>query len=755
MNAEGLLAHYAQIADAPDAIAKLRRFVLGLAVRGKLVAQDIGDQPASVLLERIDDERRRLAERGQLQQGKVASAFPLVQAPYEIPRGWKWVAVGAVVNSHVGGGTPSKNNSTYWDGDIFWASVKDVGKGKYIDQTIDKITAGGLAGSSSNVVSPGHLIVVTRMGLGKISINRVPIAINQDLRALALSSLISIDYCYLFFLTHGFEGSGLTVKGIKVEELLATPFPLPPLEEQHRIVVKVDELMALCDQLEAARAQREATRNRLAAASLARLNAPNPDTFPADARFALDALPALTTRPDQIKHLRQTILNLAVRGKLIQQIASVAQHSPSELTGRKGLPPIVSSEIPFDIPSSWSWVRLGNVAQLINGDRSKNYPNRNEYVEEGIAFINTGHIQPDGSLSLSGMHYLSRAKFDSLRAGKIQPGDLVYCLRGATLGKTAFVAPFTEGAIASSLVILRLDRSILPRYAYQYLTSPLGRELIRRFDNGTAQPNLSANNVGMYVMPRPPLAEQHRIVAKVDELMALCDQLEASLTTGETTRRRLLDALLHEALVPVAKASSEHPRAAVSGYVISRLASRRNFGRTAHMKHLYFAESRLGLNLGGRYMREAAGPLDTGIYELEKQAEAAGWYTTSIERLASGNGKVSYTPGKALRAIAEEGIAVLGPSRAEMDRLIDLMGGLKTEHVEIIATLFAAWNDALLDGHSPDDDWIIKEVREHWHVSKQRFAPADLHKWLGWMRQNDVVPLGHPPRTMQQTTMEL
>ena len=95
--------------------------------------------------------------------------------------------------------------------------------------------------------------------------------------------------------------------------------PLPPLAEQHRIVAKVDELMGLCDRLEAARASREATRDRLAAASLARLNAPDPETFQADARFALDALPALTTRPDQIKHLRQTILNLAVRGKLVPQ----------------------------------------------------------------------------------------------------------------------------------------------------------------------------------------------------------------------------------------------------------------------------------------------------------------------------------------------------------------------------------------------------------------------------------------------------
>ena len=98
-----------------------------------------------------------------------------------------------------------------------------------------------------------------------------------------------------------------------------SPFPLPPLAEQHRIVAKVDELMALCDRLEAARAEREATRDRLTAASLARLNAPDPDTFRDDARFALDALPALTARPDQIKQLRQTILNLAVRGKLVPQ----------------------------------------------------------------------------------------------------------------------------------------------------------------------------------------------------------------------------------------------------------------------------------------------------------------------------------------------------------------------------------------------------------------------------------------------------
>ena len=115
----------------------------------------------------------------------------------------------------------------------------------------------------------------------------------------------------------GARGTGQpNVNGQTLGKLI---LPLPPLAEQHRIVAKVDELMGLCDRLAAARAGREEVRDRLAAASLARLNAPDPETFHADARFALDALPALTTRPDQIKPLRQTILNLAVRGKLVAQ----------------------------------------------------------------------------------------------------------------------------------------------------------------------------------------------------------------------------------------------------------------------------------------------------------------------------------------------------------------------------------------------------------------------------------------------------
>jgi type I restriction enzyme S subunit len=140
-----LLQHFDLISDAPDAIPRLRRFILDLAVRGKLVEQDSRDEPASELLKRIEEEKAQLVKAGQIKKARSPAALDRTMAPYEIPPTWEWAPLGETINSHLGGGTPSKNNSTYWDGDIFWASVKDVGKGKYIDETIDRITEAGLA----------------------------------------------------------------------------------------------------------------------------------------------------------------------------------------------------------------------------------------------------------------------------------------------------------------------------------------------------------------------------------------------------------------------------------------------------------------------------------------------------------------------------------------------------------------------------------------------------------------------------------
>ena len=195
----------------------------------------------------------------------------------------------------------------------------------------------------------------------------------------------------------------------------------------------------------------------------------------------------------------------------------------------------------------WVEMLLGDVCEFENGDRGKNYPNRNEYVESGIPWINTGHIQPDGTLSMGEMNFITREKFDSLRSGKIQPGDLVYCLRGATLGKTALVAPLTEGAVASSLVILRPSQRLDSSFLYFFLTSPRGQGLIKGFENGAAQPNLGARSVAKYPISIPPVAEQMGIAERLAELREETQRLARLYERKHAALEALKKSLLHQA----------------------------------------------------------------------------------------------------------------------------------------------------------------------------------------------------------------
>ncbi|WP_193743227.1 restriction endonuclease subunit S, partial [Sandarakinorhabdus sp. AAP62] len=209
--------------------------ILDLAVRGKLVPQDPAEEPATELLRKIGKERAASKHSGvtlKMGRGGERSLSPLEGAP----QGWAIVRLADVILGHVGGGTPSKAEPSFWGGDIPWASVKDVGKSKFVSDTQDRITELGLARSSANIVPAGNIILVTRMGLGQLSINTIDLAINQDLRAIFLSKYVKLDYCYNYFLTCEIEGAGMTVKGIKLDDLLGLPFPLPPLAEQQRIV---------------------------------------------------------------------------------------------------------------------------------------------------------------------------------------------------------------------------------------------------------------------------------------------------------------------------------------------------------------------------------------------------------------------------------------------------------------------------------------------------------------------------------------
>jgi len=558
MNAERLLEHFEKIADAPDAIARLRRFTLDLAVRGKLVPQDPRDEPASELLKRIEREKARLVKAGEIRKPK---ALPNVEEPpFDLPPTWRWTPVREVTSDH--GHEIPKSPFTYID-----VTAIDKEAGVVADPKV--LVAADAPSRARKITRKGDVIYscvrpyLLNVAVIEVDFDPPPIA-STAFAILNGHDLLLPRYIWIVlrspFMVACVEENqrGQAYPAINDADFAVLPFPLPPLAEQHRIVAKVDELMGLCDRLEAARAGREAVRDRLAAASLSRLTTPDTEAFQADARFALDALPALTTRPDQIKQLRQTILNLAVRGKLVPQ--DTKDEPASELLKRienekarlisagncrdkPSYPNVAKDEMPFDVPAAWRWVRFANIADFSAGRT----PSRNDtsfWNNGDHAWVSIADMLDGQVLTVTKETVTDKARERVFGSEPEAPGTIIMSFK-LTIGKIARlgIPAFHNEAIIS----IRPHLSDLDAYMFMVLPQFARQGNTKGAIKGAT---LNRDSIANILFPLPPLAEQHRIVAKVNALMALCDRLEASLTATAATRPRLLDALLAEALEP-------------------------------------------------------------------------------------------------------------------------------------------------------------------------------------------------------------
>lgn len=197
------------------------------------------------------------------------------------------------------------------------------------------------------------------------------------------------------------------------------------------------------------------------------------------------------------------------------------------------------------LPFNWSLADLRNVCVLINGDRGKNYPSRDKLSKEGIPFVNAGFLQNNRIVDVK-MNYIDEDRYNLLNSGKFIINDILFCIRGS-LGKVALNTTFEKGAIASSLIIVRPEKGLDPKYTLYFLSSPLTKEMINRFDNGTAQPNLSGADFGRFEFPIAPLPEQHRIVAKLEELFSELDKGIEYLRTARAQLKVYRQAVLKHA----------------------------------------------------------------------------------------------------------------------------------------------------------------------------------------------------------------
>ena len=548
MNAERLLTHFDRIADGPDAVPRLRRFILDLAVRGKLVPQDPNDEPAPELLRRIAAEKARLVKAGEIRKPRELGVGEALTVPFEVPQSWHWVRLDSM-GAIIGGGTPSANEPTNFaepGHGIPWLTPADLGNhsGLFVSRGSRNLSEKGLQSSSATLMPAGTVLFTSRAPIGYVAIASNPISTNQGFKSVVpyvpdCSRFIALAM-QCFAPEIDAKAPGTTFREVSGKIVAGVPFPLPPLAEQRRIVAKVDELMALCDRLEVARTERETTRNRLAAASLARLNAPVPDpaAFRKDAAFALDNLTPLTTRPDQIKALRQTILSLAIRGKLVPQAPS--DEPASELLKRRKVAVLRTG--PFEVPELWAWVIVGAVASSRLGkmlDKAKNKGTPQKYLRN----INVRWFDFDLSDLLE-----MRFEDSELPEFALREGDVLIC-EGGEPGRAA-VWDDREPDIYFQKAIhrVRFLDFVDSNFFVKALRESARDGRLAEYFTGTGIKHFTGKGLAAYSFPLPPLAEQHRIVAKVDELMALCDRLEVSLTTRDETRGRLLESVLHEAL---------------------------------------------------------------------------------------------------------------------------------------------------------------------------------------------------------------
>lgn len=537
------------MANAPGGVQRLREMILQLAVMGKLAEQDPEDEPAEKLLKRIVKKKALLvASKKKVVPNKEKQSF---SAP--LPKGWSSCALGDLVLTITGGGTPSKAKKSYWDGNIPWASVKDLKDFKYLDYTQDTISKEGLNDSTSNLIPIGRYIVCTRMGLGKSVINRIETSINQDLKALEIPSEIDIEFFHILYRTRRIKGSGMTVKGIKQVELLALPSILPPLQEQKRIVTKVDQLMSLCDQLEAQKHERsKLIKNTRISALEALTEASGGDELKTAWDRVEKNLAMLFDAPEDVEDLKKCILQNAVMGKLVAQnpddepaselLKKIVEEKAELISKKRRFAKLKDVTSTKKLPDNWEWILLED---LLAGSDSGWSPKCKSVSRQGnkwgilkVSAVTWGKYNPKENKELPS-NLKPRMEFE------VKPNDFLLSRANTSelVAKSVVVPSNAPNNLLMSDKIVRL--AFLDDRFKVWVNFVNNSDAARKYyiSNATgtsdSMKNVSRKVIHELEIPFPPFEEQKRIVKKLKTLLPLCNTLQTQLETSQKIAEQL------------------------------------------------------------------------------------------------------------------------------------------------------------------------------------------------------------------------
>ncbi len=552
--------HFDTAFAAPDGGAKLRELILTLAMQGRLVEQYPNDSPASELLKEIETAKQRLVKAGKIKKPKALPPIKTEEVPYKLPQGWKWVRLGTV--AEVNGGFAFKSSKYSNDG-VRVIRISDFDESGFKNDKIvrypysDNLSifsleannllmamTGGTVGKSLLVKSlPEQMVVNQRVATIKMATGVVPEFINGLIQTDLIQAVIQ-------------KAKNSTNDNISMGDITGFFVPLPPLPEQHRIVARIDQLMARCDALEKLRKEREEKRLAVHAAAIRELlNASDDSAW----HFIGQHFGQLYTVKENVAELRKAILQLAVMGRLVPQdpndppasellkeIQAEKQRLIKEkkIKKPKPVPSISQADEPFPIPDNWLWVRIIELAESIDYGTSQKTCDDSSL----IPVYRMGNII-NGQLIDEGFKYIA-PDTDELPRLFLQPNDILFNRTNSyeLVGKSArYTGPVEHATFASYLIRVRLfDALLTPVFISQAMNAPYFRstQIEPEIVQQCGQANFNGTKLSLCFVPLPPLSEQHRIVARIDQLMALCDALEQQIDAASGKQAALLNAVM-------------------------------------------------------------------------------------------------------------------------------------------------------------------------------------------------------------------
>ena len=556
MRLETFFEKFELICEAPDAVSKMRELILESAIRGKLVPQSASDEPAAELIKRMAN-----TQTGAMR--KQAVLPPVGDDAYlRIPTGWAWTRLGNTGRIFNGDSVSESGKAELAkvENGLPFIATKDVGYGR--DALVyDNGLSVPIGDPRFNVARAKAVLICAEGGSAgrKIGVTDRDICFGNKLYANEVREGVNHRYIFYVYQAPTFFGqfaarmTGI-IGGIARSEFLALPIPLPPEEEQRRIVAEVDKLMALCDQLEAQLQERQTQHVALARASLARFaDAPNPSDLDFLFHDAYSIEPA---------DLRRTVFTLGVQGKLIAQdsndetgdtiIARIAKtvtvQGADDETASTALKPVDQQEIPFSLPATWSWARLGTVAIIKHGFAFQS----ESFTSDPTPFVVTtpGNFYERGGFRDRGSktkYYRGSVPSEFV----LQARDLIIPMTEQApglLGSPAFIPDDGRTYLHNQRLgkITFHSDSIDPEFAFWFFNTAFFRGELARTCTGMKVRHTSPRRILAVPFPICAITEQRRIVEKIEGLMTLVDKLDTQIAASRTVSKNLLAATFAE-----------------------------------------------------------------------------------------------------------------------------------------------------------------------------------------------------------------